>query len=428
MITLPCGGPARVAWALSILGAAVSCAADATVELSAAFDRQALDGGLSDLAPAADGSGRLWATTDRGPNGTTAIDGTTVRTLLDPAFVPTLVEVELRPSAAGGPAASVVRRLPLAGTTGRPLSGRPNGVGRDEPSVDAATGRPVAGDPDGVDTEGVVQLADGTFWMVEEHRPSLLHVSAAGRVLARFVPRGVRLEGADADVHPVLPEAYAARRDNRGFESLAASPDGKRLWTMLQSPLDNGGEKEVRKAGNIRLLAFDPAAGRPVAEHVYRAGDPTDRDYATRGVAPDDVKICALAMIDAGALLVIESDDTGRAVLYRIDLAGATDTLSRRSAGDGPTLDETRDLQAAGIVPVGKTLVADLTPLLPAMRRAVYGGDADGPLKLEGLAILGPDRVVLVNDNDFAVHLPPGARCDTCLWVIRLPAPLRPDR
>lgn len=416
------------AWAL----AGMAVAADATIETAAVVARDLFGGGASDLAVAADRSGRLMITTDRGPNGTAKVGERKLRTLLDPGFVPALVALDLRAdSPSGGPAVAVGRRIPLAGRSGTPLSGRPNGVGRDEPIVDAATGSPVAGDPNGVDTEGLVQMADGTFWMVEEYRPSLLHVSAEGRVLARFVPRGTRLDGADAEVHAVLPEAYAARRDNRGFESIAVSPDGSRLWTMLQSPLDNGSEKRIKKAGNVRLLAFDPVAGRPLAEHVYRVGDPTEPEYLTAGAVPDDAKICALAAIDAETLLVIESDDGGRAALYRIDLAGATDTLARPADHDGRTLDETRDLPAAGIVPVAKTLVADLAPLVPAMRRDVYGdGEATSgaPLKLEGMAILGPDRVALVNDNDFGVHVKPGARCDTCLWVIRLPHPLRPGR
>jgi hypothetical protein len=417
------------AWAVACMAAA----ADATIEAAAVVARDLFGGGASDLFVAADGSGRLWATTDRGPNGTTTVGGKKLRTLLDPGFVPQLVELELRPATApsDGPAVAVMRRVLLAGRTGTPLSGRPNGVGRDEPIVDAATGSPVAGDPNGVDTEGLVQMADKAFWMVEEYRPSLLRVSAEGCVLARFVPRGTRLEGADAEVHAVLPEAYAARRDNRGFESIAVSPDGSRLWTMLQSPLDNGSEKRIKKAGNVRLLTFDPVAGRPVAEHVYRVGDPTEPEYLTSGAAPDDAKICALASIDADSLLVIESDATGRAVLYRIDLAGATDTLAWPADDDGRTLDETRDLPAAGIVPVVKTLVADLAPLVPTMRRDVYGeggAESDAPLKLEGIAILGPDRVALVNDNDFGVHVKPGARCDTCLWVVRLPHPLQPNR
>lgn len=432
MATRPLPSSAATFFILALATADVF-AADATIESAALVARDAFPGGASDLAVAPNDSGRLWCTTDRGPNGSVKVGGRKLRTLLDPAFVPTIVEIEPPSADAAASAGSleVVRRIPLAGRSGTPLSGRPNGIGRDEPILDAATGIPVAGDPNGVDPEGIVQLADGTFWMAEEYRPSLLHVSADGRVLQRFVPQGSRLEGADADVHGVLPEAYAARRDNRGFESLALSPDGVRLWAMLQSPLANGSATEIAEAGNVRLLEFDTAAGRPLREHVYRAGDPAAPGYLTVGVAPDDVKICAMAAIDADSLLVIESNDAGLAMLYRIDLGGATDTLSRQAVRDGRTLDETRDLPAAEIVPVAKALVADLAPLVPAMRRDVYGAagaEGDAPLKLEGLAILGPDRIAIVNDDDFGVTLPADARCDTRLWVIRLPRPLHPAR
>lgn len=192
----------------------------------------------------------------------------------------------------------------------------------------------------------------------------------------------------------------------------------------MQSPLDNEKAKQVGKAGNVRLLVFDPAAGKPAEEHVYRLGDPADSDFLTKGAAPADGKICALAAIDAETLLVIEQDDAGLARLYRADLDDATDTLGWKPRGSGDTLEETRDLRAAGIRPILKTLVADLEALVPRMRRDVYGDAAASnglPLKVEGMAILGPDRIALVNDNDFGVHVKPGSECRSCLWVIRLP-------
>jgi hypothetical protein len=196
---------------------------------------------------------------------------------------------------------------------------------------------------------------------------------------------------------------------------------------MLQSPLENGKTKHVSKAGNVRLLAFDPVAMKPVAEHVYRLGDPADRDYLTKGAAPNDGKLCAMAAIDADSLLVIEQDDTGLARLYCADLADATDTLPLERDKNESTLEEIRDLDAAGIRPARKALVADLTPLVPQLRRDVYGDAADAgkaPLKLEGLAILDRERLVIVNDNDFGVHVPAGTPCRTCIWAIRLADPL----
>ncbi len=417
-------------WALAVTAVmAVTIGAEATIESVAVVrddraGRAVPLGGLSDLAIAADGSGRLWATTDRGPNGTVRAGGRKVRTLLAPDFTPEIVELRVGPADAEG-VVRVGSVIPLTSRSGRPLSGRPNGVGRDEPILDAASGRPVSADPDGVDPEGLVLMADGSFWMAEEYRPSLLRVSPSGRVLERFVPEGTRLDGADAPIRDVLPAAYGNRRDNRGFESIAVSPDGLRIWALLQSPLDNGTARDVEQSGNVRLLVFDPAAGEPLAEHVYRLGDPADPGFTVSGAAPDDGKLCALAAIDGDSLLALEQDDAGLARLYRVDLAAATDTLREGPGAAARTLEEIRDLETAGIRPVRKTLVADLAPLVPAMLRHVYGdaaAAASAPLKLEGMAMLGPGRIAVVNDNDFGINAEPGADCRSCVWVLRLTA------
>ena len=82
-----------------------------------------------------------------------------------------------------------------------------------------------------------------------------------------------------------------------------------------------------------------------------------------------------------------------------------------------------------------KTLVADLAALVPLFRRDVFGGDcsAGARLKLEGIAVLDDQQIMLVNDNDFSV---PGATSDdtevarSWLWVIGLanPLPSRPSQ
>jgi hypothetical protein len=57
----------------------------------------------------------------------------------------------------------------------------------------------------------------------------------------------------------------------------------------------------------------------------------------------------------------------------------------------------------------------------------VFGSaaEAGSKLKLEGLALLDDHRVLLVNDDDFGVHTRSAAvKPRSCLWVVRLPAPL----
>jgi hypothetical protein len=383
-------------------------------------------GGLSDLfVTTADAEGIVaWTLTDRGPNG--SVPGPPKRrTLVAADFAPTAIKLRL--PAVGTPTVEAV--LPLAGVSGTPLSGRPNGVGRDEMILDAATGQELPPDPNGVDTEGIVVLADGSFWACEEYRPSLLKVSAEGRVLERHVPEGVALPGADTRVIADLPAAYGDRRDNRGFEGLALSADGRSLFVILQSPLDHPTKKAGKQTGNVRLLVVDASTGSPVAEHVYRLGDPADPHWAAAGAPPEDGKLCCLAALADGTLAVLEQDETGLLRLYRADPRAATDTLPRTRRGDGPALETIADLAAAEIAPLVKTLLVDLGPLVPRLRADVFDEETAGrggpALKIEGLAVLDAGRVLLVNDNDFAVPEGTGPQAaKTCLWVVGLPVPL----
>lgn len=383
----------------------------------------------------------LWAITDRGPNGTIETPEGKRRTLLDRDFVPSIVRLEIAGGTAAGDESTTARLgaiLPLTNASGRLLSGRPNGVGRDEPMLDSRNNTAIPPDPDGIDSEGLVRMRDGGFWVAEEYRPSLLEVSADGRALARFVPVGQSIPGAGMPVHEVLPAAYGDRKDNRGFEALAVSPDQSRLWLLLQSPLEHPGPKAAKTSGNVRLLAFDVAGRRPSAEYVYRLGDPEAQGFASRGAAPDDGKLCALAAFDDTSLLVLEQADGGLARLYACSVADATDTLAPPAApGKEPVaVEQIVDLPAAGIRPVAKQLVADLAPLLPRMARDVHGSHTHDapPLKLEGLAILDARHVVIVNDNDFGVDGNGGNQADdprapprTCLWTVELATPLWPS-
>ena len=109
-----------------------------------------------------------------------------------------------------------------------------------------------------------------------------------------------------------------------------------------------------------------------------------------------------------------------------MSLAGATDTLDwQPPKGKQKTLEEIRDLPKAGIVPVAKRLVADLGPLRDLMTAQADGGEArHGPLKLEGLALVGDRHLLLANDDDFGVHGKSDGRRRSLLWLVKLDRPL----
>jgi hypothetical protein len=67
---------------------------------------------------------------------------------------------------------------------------------------------------------------------VEENKPSLFVASlATGEVTHRYTPAGKPLSGAEYIVSDMLPAVLRERRVNRGFESVAISPDGATAFT-----------------------------------------------------------------------------------------------------------------------------------------------------------------------------------------------------
>ncbi|TSA39500.1 esterase-like activity of phytase family protein [bacterium] len=383
-------------------------------------------GGISDLCVAPgglDGGKSLFGITDRGPNGFVkrpTADGTPMRTLPVPEFSPLVVRLVLEPPpVAGQPGVlRVTEILPITTAAGKPSSGRPAvGPPLGKVMVDPATALALPVDPDGLDSEGIAPTADGGFWVAEEYAPSLVRISAAGQMIRRIVPAGSTLEeGAGCEVLKLLPADYLRRQDNRGFESLATSPDGSRLFAMLQSPLQPLPGTATAKPQSllVPLLVVDATTGAPLAEYAYPLGASGEKVAA---VVAADGKISAIAATGPDTLLVLEQSDSASR-LYEIDLHNGSDTLP-------PTAPHSA-------TPLTKKLVADLADLAPQFNQTLNRG-AQGPprklsdLKFEGLAILAPGVVALVNDNDFDMDSAGAAPAEpplrqTCLWVLRLPA------
>ena len=105
--------------------------------------------------------------------------------------------------------------------------------------------------------------------VADEYGPSLVHVDRTGKVVKRYIPEGLKLEGVDYLVAHALPAIYGKRKINRGFEGLTLSADEKTLYVALQSPLLNPDPKTGNASRNTRVLVFDIAGEEVTAEYVY---------------------------------------------------------------------------------------------------------------------------------------------------------------
>ena len=88
---------------------------------------------------------------------------------------------------------------------GKPVTGLPNTDGRDEVPYDYSAQSKLQYNPNGLDTEGLVRTSAGDFWLCDEYSPSIVHVDQIGKVLKRYIPEGLTLDGVDYPLAPVLP-------------------------------------------------------------------------------------------------------------------------------------------------------------------------------------------------------------------------------
>jgi 3-phytase len=289
----------------------------------------------------------------------------------------------------------VLEQVPLRKKDGGKVTGLPNkvaksgGSGTDENPVNAE-GKSLRPDPYGLDTESLVIAADGSVWMGEEYRPSIIHFSRDGRMIDRFVPQNSGGKKKGAFGVEALPEIYSSRRLNRGFEALAMKEG--RLYAFPQSPLEpaaSDANQARTKSRAVRVLQFDPQTQKATGEFVYLLDE-----------QGDDRKLGDAIALPDGDFLVLEqtSDPSPNAdkKLYRVSFDRATNLLAKNDSKRPVETLTAQEMQAAGVEAAQKTLVVDLVHM-PGLEHYVFKG------KLEGLAVIDPDTIAVVNDNDFGM-------------------------
>ncbi|EGT4353924.1 esterase-like activity of phytase family protein [Cronobacter sakazakii] len=240
----------------------------------------------------------------------------------------------------------------------------------------------LTGDKRGLDTEGITPDGKGGYWLCDEYGPFIIHVDASGAILAKHGPQA---DKGEEGVAGGLPNIIKWRQPNRGFEGLTRMPDG-RIIAAVQSTLDIDG-KTKNTARFTRLVSFDPATGKTA---MY--GYPIDIDVYKKA---KDAKIGDIVALDDHRILLIEQggdkNKTMRNRVYVVDLSNATD-LSTLDKTEPPEFDDAEKLSARGVKLATKQLAVDLREL---------GWQQE---KAEGLALIDPQTLAVINDNDFGLQ------------------------
>ncbi|WP_345647579.1 esterase-like activity of phytase family protein [Streptomyces tremellae] len=359
----------------------------------------------SSLAPVPGRPGRFYGLTDRGPNAD-APDGN--KSEMVPGFTPQIGEFTL----VGGKA-ELVGKVTLKGPKrlgGTPYSGRPphdtDEVIDDVAATNAHGGTPVpvAADPNGYDSEGLVALPDGTFWVSDEYGPYITHFDARGYEIGRLTPYRDSADNAHHTIVGYLPAELAHRVKNKGMEGLTVTPDGKTLVGVAQSALQMPDLGSI-KAGSVaatRIVTVDLRTYR-TRQYLYLLDDP-----AATGDANSEI-----TALSATKFLVDERDGGfepfAQKTLYEVDTNGATDVSGLEIGGRSPEALVGADgtdkalaaLTGAGVQVAQKQPYLDVGSLLSQLDPA--GGFFPHD-KVEGVATADAGRTLyLSNDDDFGI-------------------------
>ena len=248
----------------------------------------------------------------------------------------------------------------------------------------------VAPDPEGI---AVDPTTGNLLWTSEGER---IVSSTAAPLLEDPWMRESSTAGAYLGRLPLPPQAHVnaqsvGPRQNQTLEGVSFTPDGRRVYSSMEDPLQQDGADPTPFAGALtRVTESDPRTGVPVAQFAYPLskfftplppGDTTD----TNGVSD-------ILAVGGGNLLVLErasvfAQEDWKARVFLASERGATNVLSRDSLGEAP------------VRPMTKRLLVDLSDVPGLPRVDNVEGLTFGPRLPDGRKTL-----VLVSDDNFSAQ------------------------
>lgn len=247
----------------------------------------------------------------------------------------------------------------------------------------------------GIDAEGIVVDRDGNFWLCEEGGPTVWKLNPNGKVIARYTPYGNK--GGMQSVDIPIDTVFSYRKNNRGFEGITITPNGK-IYAIIQSPLLYPTTTVGEGTRIHRILEIDPVTN---AQRMLVYLNDSIIGSGSNAIRLRDWKIGDLAAVNDSVFLVLEAAARGTSDIkrmYQINIAQATAVHS--GLYGGVTLEALvgmNGLTANNIKPVTKTLVMDL----------LANGWPAALDKAEGLAIINDSTIYIGNDNDFGGNSTP---------------------
>ena len=350
----------------------------------------------SEISPHLTEKNKFYALTDRGPNTTYDVNGDKGKIFLVPDYTPKIGLFKLQEDGS----IQKLKEILLKDPTGRLITGLPNqNFGATKEIAYDQHGKVLENGTDeyGLDSEGLVALKDGTFWVSDEYGPHIVHFNAEGVEIDRInaYPKDSRRISGN-----LLPLEFANRRQNRGMEGLTITPDQKKLVGIMQSTMSNP-DVSVTKSDLVRIVMIN-LENKQIAQYLYKQEMKGNSNTA-------------IVALNNHQFLVAERDDdfykdnsNAFKRVYKIDIKQATNLEHIQSnlqmsqdeklglLIEEQTLEQYvlsagwQGLAQFNILPVKKTLVVDL------VQKIGYPHD-----KVEGLWVIDEQHLAVINDDDY---------------------------
>jgi hypothetical protein len=403
-------------------------------------------------------SGTIWLLPDRGYN----VEGTT-------DYRPRLntLSITFTPKATGDQNTIVAKlgdSMLLTEADGTPTTGLDPGQGGVRPAKNGLPELPQASNGRiSLDTEAVVHMPDGTWFIGDEYGPYIYRFSADGKLISAIRPPDalipLRKGKTDFASNNPGPGAKApspkdpefGRQNNQGLEGVTLTPDGKTLVAILQSATrqDGGNSPETRRYTRILFYDIaDVAHPKLMREHVVPLPVFTGADGKQKVAAQSEIlalgsDLFLLLCRDSAAGYGYKEPTSRYRKIELLDTSKASDIAG--SDYDHKTPVAPSGVLSSGVVPATLTPLIDINDNAELNKFGMHNGAPQDSTNLgekwEAMGLLPaldpakPDDwfLFVANDNDFitqdgfqvgaAYKDPSGVDLDTTFLAYRLTIP-----
>jgi len=174
------------------------------------------------------------------------------------------------------------------------------------------------------DAEGLALFSDGSGYVTDEYGPNIYYIQNGNITSVINPPASAMPSAASGSLTYTVSGSSAAdpttgRRGNQGMEAVAISPDGRTLFTMLQSATMQDSTSGSQNRQYARLYKYDVSSSRSnptlLAEYVVELPRFNDTSATQTGLTPNKTGAQSeMVALDGDRIMLLSRDSNGNGI------------------------------------------------------------------------------------------------------------------